>query len=355
MNITKPTLLLDKEKCVRNIQRMVDKANKHNLFFRPHFKTHHSAEVGTWFKTEGVKAITVSSVTMADYFARHGWADITIAFPVNILELDIINQLAKKISLNLLVESINSVDILEKHMTGNTGIFIEIDTGYHRSGVDYENKEAIISLVSKVNKSKLLTFKGYLTHSGQSYHAKSREEIAVIHYDSINKLNDLKLSTSKIVGDEIILSIGDTPGCSMMNDFNGIDEIRPGNFVFYDVMQYELGSCNIDDIAVAMACPVVSKYPQRGEIVIYGGAIHFSKEFILTKNKPVYGYLVDLSSKPWKLLPGNGFLASLSQEHGIIKAEKEILDMYNIGDVIGILPIHSCLTNNLQKWGPVIV
>ena len=93
MNIIKPTLLVDKEKCILNIQRMAGKANKHNLFFRPHFKTHQSAKIGSWFKAEGVKAITVSSVTMADYFARHGWTVITIAFPVNILELVIINQL----------------------------------------------------------------------------------------------------------------------------------------------------------------------------------------------------------------------------------------------------------------------
>jgi len=33
-----------------------------------------------------------------------------------------------------------------------------------------------------------------------------------------------------------------------------VDEIRPGNFVFYDLMQYRIGSCSVGQIAVAMAC-----------------------------------------------------------------------------------------------------
>jgi len=32
---------------------------------------------------------------MAEYFARHSWNDITIAFPVNILEIANINRRAR--------------------------------------------------------------------------------------------------------------------------------------------------------------------------------------------------------------------------------------------------------------------
>jgi len=105
MKLKRPTLLLDKEKCLHNIQKMKEKADKNGVKFRPHFKTHQSAEVGEWFRDAGVEAITVSSVTMARYFASHGWKDISIAFPVNFAEVDEINELAKTIRLNLLIES----------------------------------------------------------------------------------------------------------------------------------------------------------------------------------------------------------------------------------------------------------
>ncbi len=60
MKIVKPTLILDKEKCLHNIKFMTGKAKKHHLKFRPHFKTHQSAEIGNWFRDFGVKSIIVS-------------------------------------------------------------------------------------------------------------------------------------------------------------------------------------------------------------------------------------------------------------------------------------------------------
>jgi D-serine deaminase-like pyridoxal phosphate-dependent protein len=42
-------------------------------------------------------------------------------------------------------------------------------------------------------------------------------------------------------------------------------------------------------------------------------------------------------------------MAKLSQEHGIIKMPKENFDSINIGDMLAVLPVHSCLTANLMK------
>jgi D-serine deaminase-like pyridoxal phosphate-dependent protein len=43
--ITEPALLFDKRKCLMNIRRMKQKADKNNVQFRPHFKTHQSVEI----------------------------------------------------------------------------------------------------------------------------------------------------------------------------------------------------------------------------------------------------------------------------------------------------------------------
>ena len=82
LEITRPTLLLDRNKAVRNIKKMARKASSAAVRFRPHTKTHQSAEIASWFKPFGVESITVSSLDMALYFADHGWDDISIAFPV---------------------------------------------------------------------------------------------------------------------------------------------------------------------------------------------------------------------------------------------------------------------------------
>ena len=82
---------------------MAEKAAKSNTSFRPHFKTHQSAQIGEWFRQEGVEAITVSSVRMAKYFAANDWGDITIAFPFNVHETKQADELAGKINLLLIV------------------------------------------------------------------------------------------------------------------------------------------------------------------------------------------------------------------------------------------------------------
>ena len=97
INISKPTLILDKERCMANITRMQEKAKNSNVHFRPHFKTHQSAFIGNWFRRLGIHSITVSSAGMAKYFSAYGWRDITIAFPVNLLEMNILSELANEV------------------------------------------------------------------------------------------------------------------------------------------------------------------------------------------------------------------------------------------------------------------
>ncbi len=98
MGFTSPGILVDEDQVRTNIRLMAQKANQAGARFRPHFKTHQSADVGRWFSDEGVRAITVSSLSMAEYFANHGWDDITIAFLLNPLEGKRLNALAKALA-----------------------------------------------------------------------------------------------------------------------------------------------------------------------------------------------------------------------------------------------------------------
>jgi len=348
-----PTLIIDQQKVKSNITKMLNKADKSKNIFRPHFKTHQSAKIGYLYKEQGVRKITVSSVSMALYFAENGWDDITIAFPVNILEADEINNLAGKINLNILVESQYSALILSNIITHSLGMFIKIDTGYHRTGLTLADPE-IDNIIQTISNHKQLIFKGFLCHAGHTYPANGKDEILRIMDSSRTILNKLKQKYIKQFPD-IIISYGDTPSCSIANNCNGFDEIRPGNFVYYDIMQYHIGSCSINDIAVAVACPVVAVYPQRNELVIYGGAVHLSKEFIAADNDfKLFGYVVTFTEEGWsEPIPG-AYVSSLSQEHGIVKIQEKYLNKFKSGDIIGVLPIHSCLTANLLRDSTLI-
>ena len=347
--ITKPTLLLDKQKTIRNIERMITKAEQSGVLFRPHFKTHQSAEIGEWFRERGVNAITVSSVDMARYFANHGWQDITIAFPVNLRQLPEINQLAAKIKLNLLVESMDAAEQLVSGMTNSVDIWLKIDTGYHRTGLDWQDYEEITAVARTIINAPTLKLTGLLTHAGNSYSARGREEVQAVYDTTVQRLQAGQISL-RDRGIETAVSIGDTPTCSLTDSFEGVDEIRPGNFVFYDVMQAQIGACSLDDISVAVACPVIAKHANRGQIIIYGGAVHFSKEQLHRGDgSPCYGRLARLTMNGWQALSDESHITSLSQEHGIVQVEPYLLDRIQIGDYLIVLPIHSCLTANLLK------
>lgn len=349
MEITKPTLLIDKEIASRNIENMLRKANDLNLKFRPHFKTHQSAEIGEWFRAAGVTSITVSSLTMANYFADAGWDDITIAFSVNIPEVPEINELAGRINLNVLIENIEGLDAIQKHITWHTGVFIKIDTGYNRTGIEFSRVSLIDQLLENIQKSPLLQFKGFLSHTGHTYQANSTHDIYSRHFDALLKMKGLK-ARYQSEWPELMISMGDTPSCSICENFDGVDEIRPGNFVFYDLMQFKLGSCKLTDIAVRMVCPVIAIHPSRNEVVIYGGAIHFAKDSIINiDGKPLFGRIIVTEGEKKILLDEKNYLYALSQEHGILKITPRDLNYFKPGNLIEIIPVHSCLTANLMK------
>ncbi len=350
LKITKPALILDKKRVLRNIEKMTRKAKAGGVRFRPHFKTHQSAEIGSWFRDFGVDAITVSSVDMALYFASHGWSDITVAFLVNMLEIDKINKLACDVKLNLLVDSEQVVSALDRSLKHQVGMWIKVDTGYGRTGVLWNDFECILSLARKIKDSTKLDFQGLLTHAGHSYYASSVDEIKRIHTETVARLSAIKdhLKSNNIQACEI--SVGDTPTCSVVNNFDGVDEIRPGNFVFYDLMQEKLGSCTEDDIAVAVACPVVGKYKDRNQVVVYGGAVHLSNAYILDeKGRQIFGYGTSLENQTLGPVNRKAPVVNLTQEHGIIQVDDKLFNQIEIADLLLVFPVHSCLTSNLYK------
>lgn len=343
-----PTLLLDEDRCQANIERMVKKAARQQVVLRPHFKTHQSAVIGEWFRAMGVKSITVSSLAMAQYFADAGWENITLAFPVNVRAAEEIDQLAQQIQLQLFINSPASAKYMEEQLNCSVGVYVEIDTGSQRTGIPAENEEEIIHLLRVLKACNNLSFKGFYNHAGHAYKARSQNEIQSIHQDSTGKLTGLRNKLGTEFG-AIKICVGDTPTSSLMEDWAGIDEISPGNFVFYDWMQYNIGSCTPQQIAVCMACPVVEKHPERNELIIHGGAVHFSKDFIEVDSTVTFGQVVPLQGHVWGDPVGGTFLRAVSQEHGIISAPSAFLGQVNIGDMIGVLPVHSCLTANLMR------
>jgi D-serine deaminase-like pyridoxal phosphate-dependent protein len=349
IDIEKPTLVLNRAVALANIERMATRALKNGVRFRPHFKTHQSVEIGEWFRPYGVKAITVSSVDMALYFADAGWKDITIAFPLNRRQIEAVDELARRVRLGLLLESVEAAAFLGEHLRHPADVWLKVDVGSRRTGIPWDQPEAFVALARAVQSAGCLALQGILAHAGHTYQAGSPAGVRKTYVESVERMNALRQQLRQ-AGIRLEVSVGDTPGCSLVDDLRAVDEIRPGNFVFYDAMQLQIGACTPDEVAVAVACPLVAKHPERGEAVIYGGAIHLSKEFIEVGGERCYG-LVALpdETRGWgPVIPG-ATVTALSQEHGVVRLPTDALSKLRPGDLLMVIPVHSCLAVDLLQ------
>lgn len=346
--ITRPTLLLDEAKCRANIARIAEKARTSAVRLRPHFKTHQSATIAEWYRAAGVSQCTVSSVAMAAYFAKHGWTNITIAFPVNPLEGTIINELAAQIELHVCVENTHAIRLLAPQLAHPVHLWVEIDTGYHRTGVQPDDDTTIKNLLSEINAHSLLRFRGFLAHAGHTYQCRTAAHVRETFAAAEAKLNAVGCRYRTAHAD-LELSTGDTPGCSLANSFAAA-EIRPGNLVFYDLSQTAIGSCTREQIALAVACPVVAVHAEREEIYVHGGSVHLSKDWLLLSDGiTTYGQPVRVNESGWSFAWPGSFVKSLSQEHGKIHMPRQHIAEIQVGDVLGIVPVHACLTADAMR------
>ena len=347
--IEKPTLLLNERVTRRNIHRMVEKARAAGVRFRPHFKTHQSAEIGEWFREEGVEAITTSSVDMALYFADHGWKDITIAFPANLRQAGTLAALAERVHLGLLVKSAEAVQGIAKVVQAPVDLWLKVDVGAHRTGLAWDSPEPALRVAESIRQTPGYQLRGLLTHAGHTYGAHGAEEVCHCYRESVARIDGLRQGLQEKGLDGLEISVGDTPASSLCADLGPVDELRPGNFVFYDAQQMQIGSCGWQDVAVALACPVVAIHPERSEVVVYGGAIHLSKDFWMEGDRRMYGAVCLPEKDCWGAPLARAWVSGLSQEHGILHLAYEDLARVQVGDLVCILPAHSCLTVTLMK------
>jgi D-serine deaminase-like pyridoxal phosphate-dependent protein len=116
----------------------------------------------------------------------------------------------------------------------------------------------------------------------------------------------------------------------------GVNEIRPGNYIFHDAIQISLGVATVEECALSIVATVISR-PARKRAVIDGGSKAFSSDRGAHGREMAAGFGIVLGKK--------ATLERLSEEHGIMSlAPDEDLD---IGDRVRIIPNHACAVVNL--------
>ena len=156
-------------------------------------------------------------------------------------------------------------------------LFMKVDCGYHRCGVEPHTPEAL-EIPQRIVVSSNLRFAGILTHAGHSYHCKDKEELLSLaqHERDLMVLFADRLRQLGMPAPTV--SIGSTPTITTVDHLDGIDEVRPGNYIFFDAFQATLGSCRPEDCALTVLASVIHRDTLRRKVIIDAGAIAMSKD-----------------------------------------------------------------------------
>jgi D-serine deaminase-like pyridoxal phosphate-dependent protein len=338
---TTPAFLVDRSIVQRNCDRMREKAARSGVHFRPHVKTHKVTEIGRMQHGGGPGPITVSTLAEAEFFAEDGFRDITYAVPIAPEKLSRAAAIAARIDrLNVLIDDERALRAIEEFHRAESrvfDVFLKIDCGYHRAGVDPDAPESV-RLAQALAKSPAVRFRGLLTHAGHSYHARTVEEIRGVAREETSAVTRFR---DRAGPRDLVRSIGSTPTASVVERFDDCEEVRPGNYVFYDAFQAVIGSCTFADCAVSVLATVIGAYQERRALVLDAGALALSKDAGPDHIDAAFGYgiVCDENLRPLKMK-----LVALSQEHGKVEADAAAIREHPIGSRVRIVPNHSCLT-----------
>ncbi len=312
---------------------------------RPHLKTAKSAKVAELALADNFGGITVSTIAEASYFAEAGFRDITYALGAVPAKLDALAPLLKDgVAVQLITDDAEAARRLNARAAelGLTlDLLIEIDSGLGRGGVRPES-EAVVEIGRVIHGSEHLRLEGVLTHAGHSYRAGSVAEVKAVAEEersglvlAAERLRQAGLPCPTVSG-------GSTPTAMHAENLEGVTEMRPGNYMFFDLDQVGLKSCTVDDVAVSVLATVIGHNRRSGTLLIDAGALALSKDMSANAHLPDAGYGW-VFERLGRQRIGDLRVDEVHQEHGFVKGALPF-DALPIGSLVRVIPNHSCIT-----------
>lgn len=330
-----PSVLVELDVLDRNIRQMAARAREHGVRLRPHAKTHKVVEIARMQLAAGAAGLCVAKTGEAEVFAAAGCDDLFVAFPVvGAVKARRLLALAQRAHIAVGVDSFDGAATLAGvfHAAGATlEVMLKVDTGLRRAGV---RPEAAPELARRIAGLPGLLLRGVFTHGGQVYAAESPEAVAETGRAEGEQLAAVA-SALKADGHAIAtVSVGSTPTARHSMSVPGVTECRPGNYVYHDASQVDLGTCAPADCALTVLATVVS-VPAPDRAIVDAGSKTLSSD-PLRPRPGGFGWILQRRSR----------LERLSEEHGVIRVEPG--ETFRVGERVRILPNHACVVSNLH-------
>ena len=329
-----PVPVVDLDRLSHNLDRMAAYATLHGLRLRPHVKTHKSPRIAAEQLRLGAAGLACATLREAEVMAEvcH---DLLVAYPpVGAARLERLARLPSHVRLAVAADDVQALDALA--VAARLGqrtidVLVEADLGMHRVGVTAPGKA--VAMARHIDRASSLRFAGLQFYPGHvRAHVKDQDAgLAQVGHDLAEYIEALTadgLPPHTVSG-------GSTPLAWRMHEVPGVNEVRPGTYVYNDRTTAQIGACDWEDCALTVLATVVS-VSVKGQAVVDAGTKALGREPLRAEGDG-YGALLDHPDV---------LVTRLSEEHGILDLSRSSWRP-RLGDQVRIVPNHVCIVVHL--------
>lgn len=332
-----PAVLIDLTIMERNLARMADYCRDHHLALRPHTKTHKVPELAHRQIRLGACGITVAKVGEAEVMGAAGIEDILIAYPVvGALKTERLTRVARRARVTVGVDSFEAAHgISQAAVAGGVtiGLLLEINTGYNRCGVPIGS--GAVDLARRIGELPGVHLRGVMVYPGYFLtDPEKHREMVLAEVARLNEIVDLFAQAGVRLE---VFSGGSTPSAFLTEKLPGVNEIRPGTYIYNDMNTVGTGACKLEDCAASVLVTVVST-AVADRAMVDGGSKTFSSDLARTGVAGGYGYIVEDPAAA---------LARFNEEHGHLDISRSS-KKYRVGERLHVIPNHVCTMINMH-------
>ncbi|WP_396205422.1 alanine racemase [Gemmatimonas sp.] len=329
-----PVPVVDLDRLAHNLDRMAAYATLHGLRLRPHVKTHKSPRIAAEQLRLGAVGLTCATLREAEVMSEV-CTDILVAYPpVGAARLERLAMLPAGVRVAVAADDAHALDALSVaarlgHRT--IDVMVEADLGMHRVGVT--SPEKAVAIARQIDRASSLRFAGLQFYPGHIRAKVSEQDAALAQLGRdiaqyVDALRDAGLPPA-------IVSGGSTPAAWRMHEVAGVNEVRPGTYVYNDRTTAQIGACDWEDCALTVLATVVS-VSVKGQAVVDAGTKALGREPLRAEGDG-YGALLDHPEV---------IVSRMSEEHGILDLSRSAWRP-RLGDQVRIVPNHVCIVVHL--------
>jgi D-serine deaminase-like pyridoxal phosphate-dependent protein len=334
-DVMTPALVVYPEIIASNIERTVALLGGDADCWRVHIKTAKLGYTLRMMAEHGVRNFKCATTLELLVACQCGAADVLLAYPsigANARRVREIAEQFPKVRISVLVENREQ---LQQWRGGRVGVFLDINPGMNRTGIDEGHGEDVVSLVRAIGAGGL-EFRGLHYYDGQHREIEELERTIAAHH-GYHRLLEIVREIERIGArvPEVITAGTPTLPCSL--SFEGfrnasfIHRISPGTVVYSDASSLE---------------QLQPKYGYRPAVLVLTRVVSHPRAGIVTCDAGHKAVSAD-AGVPTCVVVGHPELAPLSpsEEHLPLEVEGGAAGPA-VGEALYLLPRHICPTVN---------